>query len=481
MEEIREDEHDYYCGWGGDRFVFAVDDKGEATITGVFNVYGDQPFSHQHVCRIYPEFRGHPVVAIGDNAFAGCDCMRAVYVHPGLRSIGDRAFEKCDELDCVRFFDDYYNDDGELRCVPMLTVIGEFAFSLCSSLELPNLSLFERLESIGAHAFDGCCSLEACDLPASVRTIGEGAFEDCEALRGIFVPEGVTRIADETFCRCSSLEWVSLPQRLEKIGYGAFMCCDSLRRCQEKEAWLLEDEVIRIPHGVRRIGDDAFACCGNIRVEVPPNVVEIGHGAFDAFFDDYTSGEGSQCAEVISRGDAYVRQWCMENGVMWLDRVTSSQTMRERSGEDWGYTVDFEPEEEEEFLCGITLTEYCGEFESGQVLEVPMYVDGRRVRSLGPEIFRDNARIAGVILPDGLYVIGEAAFCGCLALQRIRMPDSVGSIEPDAFVLCEDVVVECSAGSDAELWCRRNGIAVDTSGRSEIWRTGESGGQKPGT
>ena len=42
-----------------------------------------------------------------------------------------------------------------------------------------------------------------------------------------------------------------------------------------------------------------------------------------------------------------------------------------------------------------------------------------------------------ITLPAGVTSIGEAAFCGCVALTSIELPEGVTSIARDAFYRCK--------------------------------------------
>lgn len=110
----------------------------------------------------------------------------------------------------------------------------------CSKLKLP-----EEITAIGAHAFEGCGSLQQVRIPSGVREIGQAAFSGCGFLRQIVLPAGITTLRENTFANCSRLESVTLPEGLLFIRDNAFYCCSALRQ-------------LRIPDSVREISEDAF-------------------------------------------------------------------------------------------------------------------------------------------------------------------------------------------------------------------------------
>ncbi|MDR2049348.1 MAG: leucine-rich repeat domain-containing protein [Treponema sp.] len=81
---------------------------------------------------------------------------------------------------------------------------------------------------IGEWAFYGCESLEAITLPTSLTTIEAWAFSGCAGLKTVALPEGLTTIGRWAFSYCRSLKPVTLPASITAIGYRAFYNCGSL-------------------------------------------------------------------------------------------------------------------------------------------------------------------------------------------------------------------------------------------------------------
>ena len=59
---------------------------------------------------------------------------------------------------------------------------------------------------IGDYAFSGCSSLTSINIPPSVTAIGSGAFHWCESLASIKIPPSVTAIGDYAFSECKNLD-----------------------------------------------------------------------------------------------------------------------------------------------------------------------------------------------------------------------------------------------------------------------------------
>lgn len=127
------------------------------------------------------------VHAIADNAFYGNDDLESVKLPSTLVYVGRNAFAYCSELEEVTFtnanrdavIDDYaFAYCESLNNVSMrgsgVTEIGHAAFAGCMNLE--ELVLPEKLETLGAAALSNCTELESVALSGSVQTIGSNAF-----------------------------------------------------------------------------------------------------------------------------------------------------------------------------------------------------------------------------------------------------------------------------------------------------------------
>ena len=132
---------------------------------------------------------GHPVVAIGKNAFSDCSQLTSVSIPEGVTSIGPSAFGACENL-------------SEAILPGSLSIIDDYAFRECPRLQ--SIVLSGSLKSIGAYAFyrSGLVSIE--------------------------IPDGVTEIDPNAFRSCGNLMSVTLPDSVASIGFMAFAECDLL-------------------------------------------------------------------------------------------------------------------------------------------------------------------------------------------------------------------------------------------------------------
>lgn len=195
------------------------------------------------------ELDGHPVTAIGDEAFSNCDSLTSISLPNGITSIGSYAFYGCNSLNSISLPDS-------------LTSIGDRAFYYCTSLDsvyLPN-----SLTSIGANPFMYCPQLTEITVSPdhpTLTTIDGVLFEKTSntlvcypcALRNMSyaIPQGTHVIGDGAFYFCKSLTSITLPDSLTSIGYEAFSHCEFLTD-------------LTLPDNVTSIGDLAFVWCASL-------------------------------------------------------------------------------------------------------------------------------------------------------------------------------------------------------------------------
>ena len=152
---------------------------------------------------------------IGAQAFSYNTHVEAVVIPKGVLSIGDRAFENCQNLKRVEIPD-------------TVTMIEKGAFAYCRSLEAIHLP--DGIPYIGTRTFFSCYSLKAVSLPKSVTAIGEEAFARCVGLEEITVYDGVTEIGQKAFMDCRGLKAAAIGKGVTTLTWSAFAGCYSLEK-----------------------------------------------------------------------------------------------------------------------------------------------------------------------------------------------------------------------------------------------------------
>lgn len=225
------------------------------------------------------------VTRIGENAFANCTGLTAIIIPNSVIEMGNAAFAKCSNL-------------KELTIGTGLKIIPNEAFNFCFNIE--NIIIPDNIEEIGDYAFQSVYNnvkeitlsnnlkrigirafnnlnrvstapIEEIIIPDSIEVIDDRAFENTNVKNIILpnknitfgarvfqqsqiieieIPSTITQITDYMFSGASKLQTISLPDTLESIGEYAFEYDDAL-------------EKIVIPRNVKSIDSTAFSNCSN--------------------------------------------------------------------------------------------------------------------------------------------------------------------------------------------------------------------------
>ena len=458
-----------------------------------FSVSSFGPPYHNETAQLYiPD----SVRTIFPYAFAGCNDFTEIRLPDGLEVIPNGAF--CDSV--VR----------SVRFPSALKEIGEEAFfnsALRGSLVLPR-----GLRSIGYNAF-ASSAVEAADLPDSLETLGYAAFADCgellflrippkitslpttlctgcSLLREIILPETLTviesyalsytglqtvripasctEIADQAFAS-SELREIYLPDSVTQLGSGVFMNCYELRRLglsaglTEIRSSLcygcLELESVNIPSGVTRIGSNAFSnCYGITELTLPDCLEEIGGSAF----------RWSGLTELT-----------IPESVTWIgeDAFLDSMDLQMLTflNKEFSISGDMLSERMEPTICsyvGSTAQEYAAshnlefiDIESGETVQpvVRLYFETAEDHAVVTGV--NIRRVRNLDIPseyEGLPVteIASDAFCYCVELQSVSLPDTLQRIGRNVFVeLSTDGLTIPASVTEFESYAIRNIMA----------------------
>ena len=73
-------------------------------------------------------------------------------------------------------------------------------------------------------------------------------------------------------------------------------------------------------------------------------------------------------------------------------------------------------------------------------ISIPPEYDGKPVKKVENESFRNRTNIASIIIPKGVISIGDYAFSSCCDLVNITLPEGITSIGDHAFSSCDSLV-----------------------------------------
>ena len=382
--------------------------------TGPMNGLGGNAAWLAYKNNIRDVFLNDGVSSIGENAFNGCENLKSIDIPDSVQSFGKAAFRECRALGRVKIpngvkaiSDELFYCCGNLRSIYIpdsITSIGEYAFESCSRLS--HCIIPQGVTTIGACAFDNCSSITEISIPESVSFIGDNAFSDT-GLVSIAIPEGITELG-MVFQNCYDLESVTLPESLRRIQW-TFIRCKRLSS-------------IRIPESVTYIGYETFAGCSSLfEITIPDAVTEIGYEAFK----DCTALQEIDIPEQVKVLGDGAFSGCTELATVTLRE--GLETIGKRVFENCSALQTLEIPSSVTQIDGSAF-QYCTALQS---ITIP---DG--VTQLGDRSFYACGELVSVTLPSGMTKIGSSAFEGCGKLPEITLPENIREIGDHAFSGC---------------------------------------------
>ena len=327
-----------------------------------------------------------------------------------------------------------------------VTSIGESAFSGCSGLT--SVTIPDSVTSIEGSAFSGCSGLTSVTIPNSVTSIGSSAFSGCSGLTSVTIPNSVTSIGNSAFYNCSGLTSVTIPDSVTSFGRSAFFHCSGLTS-------------VMIGNSVTSIGESAFSgCSGLASVTIPDSVTSIGLYAFAGCsgLTSVTIGNGVTSIGSLAFSDCYGLE-----SVTIPDSVTSIE-FSAFSGCS-GLTSVTIPDSVTSI--GMLAFRFC----SGLMSFTVGSGNANYSSANGLLLSKDGKTLilgvnGDVTIPDSVTSIEDDAFSGCSGLTSVMIPDSVTSVGGSAFSYCgglTSVTIPNSVTSIGD-WAFRN-----CSGLKEVW------------
>lgn len=131
-----------------------------------------------------------------------------VTIPEGLVYLGERCFEKCENL-------------SEIIIPRSIKLIDNYSFLECKSLAKVHM-LCNTLEELGDSVFEKCTSLERINLSSELSTIPYRTCYFCTNLNYVHLPYGLTEIKEEAFAHCRSLKSIVIPSHVIKLGNRCF-------------------------------------------------------------------------------------------------------------------------------------------------------------------------------------------------------------------------------------------------------------------
>ncbi len=335
----------------------------------------------------------YAVTSIAYSAFYECSSLSSITIPNSVKSINERAFEKCISLGTV--------------------IIGD------------------SVTSIGNYAFYRCSYLNTLTIPNSVKTIGKDAFNKCTSLNSLIIPNSVTSIGDNAFYECTSLNTLTIGDSITTIGKSVFERCTSLK-------------TLTIGNSVTSIGENAFAYCGVSTVTIPNSVISIGKNAFHECISLKTLTIGNSVTTIENSAFNFCKS--LSSVIIPNSVKTIEDNAFSRCNSLSSITIP-----NSVTSIGTSAFAHCNSLSTATIGDSVTAIEGatfyecsslstvilpNSIKSIGRSAFESCHSLSSITIPDSVTVIKNRAFWYCNSLSTLIIPGSVTHIEGSAFENC---------------------------------------------
>ncbi len=368
------------------------------------------------------------VTTLGDYAFYDCDALTEVTLSASLDTVGKNVFKDCDNLIDVT--------------VPNgVKVIGYGMFENCFTLgktvvddsDPDNVIITEHpfnipdsVESIEAHAFEGCTALSEAVIPDSVISVGSYAFYE-SGITSAYIGHSIADMGEYVFGRCKNLASVEFKSSVGTISDWMFYNCGNLTT------------IVDFPESVTAIGNHAFEGTGLTEITIPNTVTKIGDSAF----------YNAENLKTVNLNDSLDSIGVSAFAGTAITSIAIPYSVSSISDGAFAYCAA---------LAEINVDKNNKNYASSQGV---LYTAGYETLLLCPLAVTGDAQ-GNVKVVDGTKAIGTMAFAGCKGIKSVSIPSSVTSIGAGAFADCsEDLVINALCNSYAAEYVKAYGLKAD--------------------
>ena len=347
------------------------------------------------------------VSVIGNNAFDSTANLQEVVIPSTVTSMGTNVFFGSTSIKKVTI-------NAPITILPAQT----FAESTIEEVILPNtvteinqaffyaknlkkVTLSNSLTTFVASSFNSC-AIEEITIPSSMVEIAEYSFVDCLNLRTVNVPDSIATIHATSFTNCPNLVELNVsPTNSYFVEEDGILYDKDMKKIVFVNQTRLS-EVIVLPDTLEEIGSQIFKNNKIIKeLTIPSSVKNVNYNALKGCqFEKVIIGEGTKTLPDF----------------LFIDCTKLKEVVL--------------PESLEKMGCAVF--EGCTSLESFIIPE-NVNIDG------GFSLFRDCVNLKYVKLPSNLTLIPQYIFAGCVSLEYLEIPYGVVELETNMIQGCNNI------------------------------------------
>ena len=320
-----------------------------------------------------------------------------------------------------------------------------YGFSISWNKNLKSID-FNQVETIGEYAVSVCNYLKEIHIPKTLTSIGEGAFTMFWRLEKFVVdpdnpnyssdqygvlfdknktmvlayptarvgeytlPASVTQVGKQAFLQ-AKITQLTIPSRITYIGYEAF------RRTAIKSLTFEE------PSQITSLNNREFLWCNNLKeVTLPKSLVYLGHGF-----------SGCPSLETVNVPDGSQLKAILSNAFVACENLTNFNFLGSCKLENIGSNAFADKQKLKAFHFPASVTNIGDNaFGNTPAMETVTFDDNIAVITFSQGAFA-NSGIKSIKIPASVKLIGKEAFKNCNVLERVVVPATCTSINPEAF------------------------------------------------
>ncbi len=307
-----------------------------------------------------------------------------------------------------------------------------------------NVTIPDTVEVIGGSAFEDDKNIELVVLPNSVRRIEAYAFWGCDNLDTVVLGNGLKEVGDYAFAGCYGLKQMSIPANISSIGILAFGDCIHMTDISiPPETSFIHETAfngcVRLTiHCEEGSAADEFAADFYERQSQMPEFEDVPDSVPDqpGPVTETPQPEPTQAPPVEEAGNLLGSTHVVGNRAVVFVDSTQSQVLgqEEKDKEEPPLLTDLSGYDFNGGIPKYTIVDKNliadqAYYKNAEITDV---VPPAGIREIGEFAFaRSSAR--SVVLPEGLEKIDYGAFYHCDNLNSVTLPETIMSVEPQAF------------------------------------------------